>query len=71
MRYYRKIVGEHIYLSPFNADDTEIYTKWTEWMNDRNVSDTYGGHHNLVFLSVFLLVTRKTGIKVTELKLSV
>ena len=51
MPYYRKIVGERIYLSPFNADDTEIYTKWAEWMNDRAVSDTYHGHHNLVSLA--------------------
>lgn len=51
MPYFRKIVGERLYLSSFNADDTEIYTKWAEWMNDRAVSDYYGGHHNPVSLS--------------------
>ncbi len=51
MRYFRKIVGERLYLSPFNADDIEIYTKWAEWMNDRTVADHYGGHHNLVSLA--------------------
>ncbi|MCL2003771.1 MAG: GNAT family N-acetyltransferase [Oscillospiraceae bacterium] len=51
MRYFRKIVGERLYLSPFNADDTEIYTKWAEWMNDKTLNDHYGGHHNLVSLA--------------------
>jgi len=46
--YYRKIVGERLYLSPFDADDTEVYTKWAGWMNERTVADTYGGFHNLV-----------------------
>jgi len=48
MRYYRKIVGERLYLSPFDADDAEIYIQWVQWMNDRAVADGYGGHHNLV-----------------------
>ena len=51
MRYFRKIVGERLYLSPFNADDIESYTKWAEWMNDRIVADNYGGYHNLVSLA--------------------
>lgn len=51
MHYFRKIVGERLYLSPFDADDTQLYTKWAEWMNDRAVSDQFGGHHNLVSLS--------------------
>jgi RimJ/RimL family protein N-acetyltransferase len=48
MRYFRKIVGERLYLSPFDADDAEIYTKWAEWLNDKAVSEHYGGHHNLI-----------------------
>lgn len=51
MRYFRKMVGERLYLSPFNNDDIESYTKWAEWMNDRTVADNYGGHHNLVSLA--------------------
>lgn len=51
MRYFRKIVGERLYLSPFDADDIEIYTKWAEWMNDRTVADNYGGPHNLLSLA--------------------
>lgn len=51
MGYYRKIGGERLYLSPFNADDEEIYTKWAEWMNDRAAADFYGGYHNVVSLA--------------------
>jgi len=51
MRYFRKIVGKRLYLSPFNADDTEIYSKWAEWMNDKTVADNYGGPQNLVSLA--------------------
>ena len=39
MKYFKKIVGERLYLSPMNPDDTEIYTKW---MNDRKVTDNLG-----------------------------
>ena len=28
MKYYKKITGKRIYLSPINADDVEIYIKW-------------------------------------------
>jgi len=48
MGYFRKIVGERLYLSPFDTDDIEIYTKWAEWMNNKTVADTYGGYFNLV-----------------------
>jgi len=51
MHYYRKIIGERLYLSPFDANDIDTYTKWAEWMNDRNVADFYGGFHNLVSLA--------------------
>ena len=51
MRYFRKIVGKRLYLSPFNADDIEIYTKWAEWMNDRTVADNFGQYNNLVSLA--------------------
>ena len=51
MRFFRKIVGEQLYLSPFDAENAETYTKWAEWMNNETVADTYGGHHNLVSLT--------------------
>ena len=48
MLYFRKIVGERLYLSPFDAGDTEIYSKWAEWMNDKTVAENYGDPHNLI-----------------------
>lgn len=39
MRYYRKIAGEKVYLSPMNADDAEQYT---EWLNRHDVTDNVG-----------------------------
>ena len=45
MRYFEKIPGERIYLSPMNIDDAELYTKW---MNDREVSLWIGQHSNLI-----------------------
>ena len=31
MKYFKKLVGERIYLSPKSLEDVEIFT---EWMND-------------------------------------
>ena len=39
MRYFRKIVGERLYLSPLSTDDSDAYIKW---MNDEVVA----GHFN-------------------------
>ena len=36
MKYYKRLTGERIYLSPIDPDDYEIYTKW---MNDPEVID--------------------------------
>lgn len=41
MKYFKKLVGERIYLSPKGASDEEI-EKFTEWMNDFQVSDYIG-----------------------------
>ena len=35
MKYFKKLVGESVYLSPINPDDYEIYTKW---LNDSEVT---------------------------------
>ena len=35
MKYFEKIAGERIYLSPLNPDDVELYTKW---LNDPEVT---------------------------------
>lgn len=35
MKYFKKMVGERVYLSPIDTDDAEVYTKW---INDLEVS---------------------------------
>lgn len=39
MKYFKKIVGDRIYLSPRNSEDVEIFTKW---LNDFEVTDYTG-----------------------------
>ena len=39
MKYYKKIVGDRIYLSPRNSADYEIFA---EWLNDPQVADYIG-----------------------------
>lgn len=39
MKYFKKLIGERIYLSPINIEDTE---KYVEWMNDFKVTDGVG-----------------------------
>ena len=39
MKYFKKLVGDRIYLSPRNSEDVE---KFTEWMNDFQVTDYTG-----------------------------
>ena len=36
MKYFKKIEGERIYLSPINSEDVE---KYVYWMNDRTITD--------------------------------
>jgi hypothetical protein len=38
MKYYKKIVGKRLYLSPINIDDAENYIKW---MNDKDVASNF------------------------------
>ena len=38
MKYYKKIIGKRIYLSPINGDDVEIYIRW---MNE-TVAQSFG-----------------------------
>jgi len=40
-----------LYLSPFDAEDPDIGSKWVKWMNDRAVYDTFGGHGEQTTLS--------------------
>lgn len=47
MKYFKKLVGERIYLSPRNIEDAEVYTMW---MNDFEVTDYTGRSANMLTL---------------------
>ncbi len=48
MRYFKKLVGERIYLSPMNLEDVELYTKW---MNDFEVTNGIGASARMISIS--------------------
>lgn len=39
MKYYKKITGKRVYLSPMNEEDAPVYAKW---MNDSSITDNLG-----------------------------
>ena len=45
MKYYKKIVGDRIYLSPRNSEDYELFA---EWLNDPQVADYIGKSASLI-----------------------
>lgn len=45
MKYYKKLIGEHIYLSPINTDEVDSYLKW---MNDEAVAVNFGQYPCIV-----------------------
>lgn len=47
MSYFKKLVGDRLYLSPKGTSDEEI-EKFTEWMNDFQITD-YVGRSSQVF----------------------
>ncbi len=47
MKYFKKLVGERIYLSPRTPEDVE---KFTEWLNDFEITDYLGRSDALVTL---------------------
>lgn len=47
MKYFKKLVGDRIYLSPRNPED---YEKFTEWLNDFDTSDYIGYSGKLMSL---------------------
>lgn len=49
MKYYKKLIGNRIYLSPKGASEEEIQ-KFTEWMNDFEVTDYTGRSGQIVTL---------------------
>ncbi len=49
MQYFKKLVGDRIYLSPRNASNEEI-EKFTEWMNDFQVTNYTGSSEQITTL---------------------
>jgi RimJ/RimL family protein N-acetyltransferase len=47
VKYFKKIIGERIYLSPINIEDYKVYTKW---LNDIKVSENLGSYSQLLTL---------------------
>lgn len=47
MKYFKKLVGDRIYLSPRNSEDVEQFTKW---LNDFQVTDYTGRSSAVVTL---------------------
>ena len=39
MKYFKKLLGDRIYLSPINSEDVELFT---EWLNDFEITDYTG-----------------------------
>lgn len=52
MKYFKKMIGKRLHLSPINIDDAENYIKW---MNDEAVASNYGQYS--------LVVTSKNDMK--------
>ena len=50
MQYFKKLVGDRIYLSPKGTSDEEV-EKFTEWMNDFQVTDYIGHSGQITTLS--------------------
>ena len=48
MKYFKKMEGEKVYLSPINLDDTELYVKW---LNNPRITDFLDCNDNLITLS--------------------
>ncbi len=48
MRYFKKVEGERLYLSPVNIEDAETYVRW---LSDRSVSDGLGNTAHVFSLS--------------------
>jgi len=48
MRYFKKIEGEKVYLSPINLDDYELYVKW---LNNPRITQYLDCNDSLITLS--------------------
>lgn len=44
VKYFKKLVGKNVYLSPLNEDDAQIYVKW---FNDMSLTDRLHQSHKI------------------------
>ena len=44
MKYFKKLEGKRVYLSPMNIEDVETYVKW---LNDFSVTDGIGASNKI------------------------
>ena len=63
MKYFKKLLGDRIYLSPRNTEDYEIFT---EWLNDFEITDYIGKSGNLISLEGEKEFLEKNGYKNTK-----
>ena len=45
MKYFKKLEGEHVYISPMHPDDAETYAKW---LNNPNITKYLSVHNSIV-----------------------
>ena len=50
MKYFKKLIGERIYLSPKGTSEEEIQ-KFTEWLNDFQITDYTGRSGQIMTLN--------------------
>lgn len=50
MQYFKKLIGDRIYLSPKGVSEESV-KKYTEWMNDFNVTDYIGRTDQIITLT--------------------
>lgn len=48
MKYFKKLEGEYVYISPMHPDDAEIYTKW---LNNPNITQYLSVHNSLISIT--------------------
>lgn len=48
MKYFKKLIGDRIYLSPMNSEDIELFVKW---LNDFEITDYLGRSGNIITIN--------------------
>ena len=62
MKYFKKLIGERIYLSPKGTSEEEIQ-KFTEWLNDFQITDYLGRSGQITTLN-----TENKNFNIIEIK---